>query len=137
MRGSVTPMIHVPDVKATALWYQSIGFAVQGWHEEDAEAMGRGPLSEAHGAALDWAYLTLGDSALMLNEGGQASDANRREVDLYVDVQGEPDVDALYAQLGDRVEVVEAPYDAFHGNRELIIRDPNGFWITFAQPVKR
>ena len=47
----------------------------------------------------------------------------------------EEGVDALHLKLKDKAEVVEAPYDAFHGNRELIIRDLNGFWITFAQPV--
>ncbi len=28
------------------------------------------------------------------------------------------------------------PYDAFYGMREFIIRDCNGFWITFGQPIQ-
>lgn len=133
----LTPMIHVPDVRAAALWYVSIGFVLAGWHEEGAGEMGGGEPPE-DGAEWDWALLRFGSGAVMFSEGGRASDARRREVDLYVDVEPPPagqGVDALYAALKDRVDVVEPPYDAFHGNRELIIRDPNGFWVTFAQPV--
>ena len=134
MHGTVTPMIHVPNVRATALWYQALGFVVSAWHEECADGLGSGTLA-ADVAPLDWACLTLGQSAVMINAGGAPSDASRREVDLYVDLTGEPGVDALHEQLRDGVEVVKPPYDAFHGNRELIIRDLNGFWVTFAQPV--
>ena len=31
----VTPMIHVPDVRATVAWYESIGFAVLNTFEDD------------------------------------------------------------------------------------------------------
>lgn len=133
--ATVTPMIHVPDVRAAALWYQSIGFELEGWHEEDADQMGCGSIAQ-EGPPLDWAYLRLGSSAVMLNEGGRASDEKRREVDLYVDLGGIDSVDSIYTRLRDRVEIVEPPYDAFHGNRELIIRDLNRFWITFAEPAR-
>ncbi len=33
-------------------------------------------------------------------------------------------------------KVVEGLYDAFYGMREFIIRDINGFWITFGQPIQ-
>jgi hypothetical protein len=29
---------------------------------------------------------------------------------------------------------VEDPHDTFYGMREFIVRDNNGFWITFGQP---
>jgi uncharacterized glyoxalase superfamily protein PhnB len=67
----------------------------------------------------------------MLSSGGKPSTAQRREVDLYLHVQN---VDELFGQLKDRVSVVQVPYDAFYGMREFIIRDNNGFWITFGQP---
>lgn len=139
MTATFTPMIHVPDVKATALWYQNIGFSVERWHEKSASETGNDRLEEGS-PELDWAMLRFGDGVLMLSAGGRKSNAPRRDVDLYVDLgkdRVEPGIDALFAQLRDRagVEVVRAPYDAFHGNRELIIRDLNGFWITFAEPV--
>jgi uncharacterized glyoxalase superfamily protein PhnB len=118
MTKKVVPMIHVPDVRTTAYWYAGIGFTVERTHEDDGE--------------ISWALLTFGDTEVMLNEGGRQSDAERREVDLYVHVE---DVDGLYRRLKDRVEVVHALYDAFYGMREFIIRDVNRFWITFGQPL--
>ncbi|HEX2060223.1 MAG TPA: VOC family protein [Thermoanaerobaculia bacterium] len=117
MTHKVVPMIHVPDVRATAVWYESIGFRLDGSHEDDGE--------------MSWALLSFGESEIMLNEGGAPSAAHRREVDLYVHVD---DVDALYARLAGRVEIVHELYDAIYGMREFIIRDLNRFWITFGQP---
>jgi uncharacterized glyoxalase superfamily protein PhnB len=117
---SVRPMIHVPDVAATAAWYASIGFTVARTHSDGVETT--------------WAEVAWGDGSFMLNAGGRPSDADRREVDLYVVVD---DVDAVHARLRDRVEIVQEPYDAFHGMREVIVRDLNRFWITFGQPVPR
>lgn len=111
-------MIHVPDVRATAEWYVSIGFTLLRTNEEDGE--------------LNWASLTFGDSEVMLNSGGKSSAAPRREFDLYIHVAG---LDDLYRQLKDRVQVVETPHDTFYGMHEFIIRDLNGFWITFGQPM--
>jgi len=45
-------------------------------------------------------------------------------------------VDDLYRRRKDRVQVVIDVYDAFYGMREFIIRDFNGFWITFGQPIQ-
>jgi hypothetical protein len=119
MTRSVIPMIHVPDVAATAVWYQSIGFALAGSHA-------------CEGEPLDWARLSFGEDSVMLSVGGRASGAERREVDLYVTVD---DIDTLHETLKDRAEVVEGPHDTEYGMREFIIRDPNRFWITFGQPI--
>lgn len=118
MFKKLTPMLHVPDVRAAVAWYRDLGFNVDAWHDDDGE--------------MDWAHITLGNSELMFNEGGLPSDAQRREVDLYVEVD---DVDALYERLRGRVEVVHELYDAFYGMREFIIRDLNRFWITFGQRI--
>jgi len=116
---TIVPMIHVPDVRATADWYTSIGFKVRASNVEDGE--------------MNWAAVTYGDSEFMLNCDGKPSTAHRREVDLYVRAQN---VDQLFGQLKGRVQVVQVPYDAFYGMREFIIRDNNGFWITFGQPME-
>ena len=114
---AATPMIHVPDVRATAAWYETIGFTV-------LQTYGDG------GDGLSFAILLAGTTRLMLNQGGRPSTAARREVDLYVDVEH---VDHLYASLRDRVQVVADLNDTDYGMREFIIRHPNGFWITFGQ----
>ncbi len=119
MPGSITPMIHVPDVRAASDWYRDLGFVLTGFHNLDG--------------AWSWARLTLGDGAVMFNAGGKASDAHRREVDLYLTV--DDGLDALFERLKDRVEVFEPPHDTEYGMREFIIRDLNRFWITFGQPL--
>lgn len=116
MAERVVPMIHVPDVRATAEWYASIGFQVRRTNEPDGD--------------MDWALLSFGSTQIMLNEGGLASSNYRREVDLYVHTD---DVQALYDRLKNRVEIVEHLHDTFYGMREFIIRDLNRFWITFGQ----
>jgi uncharacterized glyoxalase superfamily protein PhnB len=114
---AATPMIHVPDVRATAAWYEAIGFTVLETFDDGGEGW-------------SFAILSAGDTRLMLNSGGHPSTAERREVDLYVDVD---EVNQLFASLRDSVQVVAEPDDTFYGMREFIIRDPNGFWITFGQ----
>jgi uncharacterized glyoxalase superfamily protein PhnB len=118
MPQMIVPMIHVPDVRATADWYVSIGFKVLRTNEEDGE--------------MNWALLSLVDSEIMLNIGGKPSAANRREFDLYVQSEN---IDPLFQSLRERAEIVEEPHDTFYGMREFIIRDINRFWITFGQPV--
>lgn len=115
----VVPMIHVPDVRATVEWYQGIGFTVN-------YSFGDG------GDGLSFASLSFGRGEVMFSSGGQASEQLRRDVDLYV----YPDnVDDLYRSLKDRVEIIEDLHDTFYKMREFIIRDLNGFWITFGQDI--
>jgi uncharacterized glyoxalase superfamily protein PhnB len=120
MPQTVVPMIHVADVAVTIEWYTSIGFRLVLKNEEDGK--------------INWAKLSFGNSEIMFDSGGKASSDRRREVDLYITVDG---ADELYRQMKDRVQVVEDPYDTFYGVREFIVRDNNGFWITFGQPSAR
>jgi uncharacterized glyoxalase superfamily protein PhnB len=123
-RERVTPMLHVPDVRRAVDWYRDVGFRVDATYADDEEG----------GEALTFAVLSWGATQVFLDEGGRASEAPRREVDLYVHTA---DVDALFGRLRDRVDVVEAPHDTFYGAHEVIIRDLNGFWITFGEPARR
>jgi hypothetical protein len=118
MSERIVPMIHVPDVKATADWYASIGFKLVRCNEEEGE--------------MNWALLSLGSSELMLQAGGKPSAAQRREVDLYVHTDN---LVALHARISGHVEMIEGLHDTFYGMSEFIIRDINGFWLTFGQPV--
>lgn len=119
MPQAVVPMIHVPDVRGTAHWYQAIGFQVVRTNEVDGE--------------MDWAKLTFGNSEVMFSAAGRPSTEQRRDVDLYITTD---DIDSLFERLGGQVEVVEKPYDTFYGMHEFTIKDCNGFWITFGQPAK-
>jgi len=111
-------MIHVPDVRATVEWYESIGFEVVATY------------GDGTGENFSFAIVSFGETRVMFNTDGEPSDAGRREVDLYVYTDN---VDELYESLKDRVDVIDSPHDRFYGMRELIIRDLNRFWITFGQ----
>jgi uncharacterized glyoxalase superfamily protein PhnB len=115
-------MIHVPDVNATAQWYESIGFEIRNVNRECVDG------------EIDWALLRLGQSEIMLSAGGRPSSAPRREVDLYTHVD---DVDTLRRTLDGKIELVEDLHETFYGAREFIVRDCNGFWITFGEPIKK
>ena len=119
MAESVTPMIHVPDVKRTVEWYTGIGFTVVETYDDG-------------GDGLSFAVLSFGSGRVMFNGGGAASTQHRREVDLYV---YSDDVEALFERLKDRVEIVEPLHDTDYGMREFLIRDINRFWITFGRDL--
>jgi len=114
----LTPMIHVPDVRATVEWYVSIGFRVVNTYGNETKD------------GLSFAILRFGNGQVFFNQGGETSTKRRREVDLYAYTD---DVDKVYSELKDRVEVIKEPHNTFYGMREIIIRDLNGFWITFGQ----
>lgn len=118
MKQKVVPMIHVPDVRETVEWYESIGFNVVARYGNETDD------------GLSFAIVSFGDGQVMFSQDGETSDKWRREVDLYVYAD---DVDEIYSRLKDRVDVVEGPHDTFYGMREVIIRDRNRFWITFGQ----
>jgi len=112
-------MIHVPSVTDTVAWYLSIGFGLVNTGDDSGD--------------LVWAEMALGDGRVMFSAGGKPSEAMRREVDLYVHAVG---VDELFQRLKSSVHVQEELHDTFYGMREFIIRDNNGFWITFGEPVE-
>jgi catechol 2,3-dioxygenase-like lactoylglutathione lyase family enzyme len=120
MTQRVTPMLHVPDVRATIDWYTSIGFTLVRLNDDDGE--------------INWASLTRDGSELMLSLGGAPSAAHRREVDLYILTD---DIDVARRTLPEPVDIVEDIHDTFYGMRELIVRDNNRFWVTFGQSLPR
>jgi uncharacterized glyoxalase superfamily protein PhnB len=119
MQKKVVPMIHVPDVRRTVDWYRAIGFDVTVTYG-DSEG------------GLSFAMVSFGSGEVMFSTGGGLSAHHRREVDLYVYTEG---VDDLHTRIKDRVEIVEPPHNMFYGMREIIVRDLNGFWITFGEEV--
>jgi uncharacterized glyoxalase superfamily protein PhnB len=79
---------------------------------------------------IDWALLSFGEGSVMFSAGGKPSAAERREVDLYVNTEH---LEELYEKLKGDVDVQEGIHDTFYGMREFIVRDINGFWVTFGQ----
>ncbi len=119
MQKRVVPMFHVPDVRRTIEWYRDVGFEVTTTYGNGVDG-------------LSFAMVSFGGGEVMFSSGGQLSSKHRREVDLYAYVE---DVDSLYDRIKDRIEIVEGPHNMFYGMREVIVRDLNGFWITFGHEV--
>lgn len=69
---------------------------------------------------------------LARRSGGELGSRHRREVDLYAYTE---DIGALHDRIKDRIEIIKSPHNMFDGMREVIVRDLNGFWITFGQEV--
>lgn len=111
---ALTPMLHVPDVRQTAEWYTRLGASTVRTH--------------ADGDTMTWALVRIGGADLMFNAGGRPSTAHRREVDLYWTVA---DLDGCFARVSPFADLVEPIHETEYGMREFIIRDCNGFWITF------
>jgi uncharacterized glyoxalase superfamily protein PhnB len=116
MTQRVTPIIHVPSVRDTIDWYLAIGFTLISTGEDSGE--------------LVWAEMSFGDGRVMFSSGGHPGQEERREVDLYVQTVG---VDELFERLKPNVQLQEEIHNTFYGMREFIIRDNNGFWITFGE----
>jgi hypothetical protein len=119
MKKKVVPMFHVPNVQKTVEWYRDIGFSITATYGDNE-------------GGLSFAMASFGAGEVMFSSGGKLSPRHRREVDLYVYTQ---DVDALHDHVKNRVEIVEGPHNMFYGMREVIVRDLNGFWITFGEEV--
>jgi len=112
-------MIHVPDVRATVAWYERLGFEVLDTFDDGADG-------------LSFGILSFGDSRVMFNQGGAASTASRREVDLYVYTD---DLENQYERVRTLAPIMEEPHDTDYGMREFVLRDCSGFWITFGRDL--
>lgn len=121
MAKKVVPMLHVPDVRRTVDWYRELGFDVTVTYSDGEEGQ-------------SFAMVAFGSGEVMFSSGGKAVKNHRRDADLYVYTDG---VDAFYERIKERVDIIEAPHNMFYGMREVIVRDPNGFWVTFGQELSQ
>jgi len=118
----ITPFLHVPDLeRALDLFTSALAFEVL-YRESN------------------YAYLEFGGAGLrILGEPGRRLGLDgKARMTVYIDV---PDVDALYAQLLPRLELlpaadVEPPLDKSWKQREFQVRLPDGDWLTFGQPIR-
>src|SRR5690606_24160359 len=132
IREQLTPMLRVKDIARSVAWYESIGFRLVDSYGEDG--------------VLNFAYLMFGNSALMLALGG--SDESK-PVSLWFRTDR---LDDLHAALRARqlraaragndggtggIRFSMDLYEAFYGQREFAIEDPDGYTLNFAQPIRQ
>jgi catechol 2,3-dioxygenase-like lactoylglutathione lyase family enzyme len=118
----ITPFMHVRDLEAAlAFVCGTLGFEVRVRIGADYAYVARGP------AGLR--IMAYPDAHLF--EGG------RDRFAYYLDVR---DVDALHAELRDRLDAlppedVHGPADKEYGQRELLVRAPDGQLFVFGQAI--
>jgi len=114
------PMFGVPDMRAAVLWYQAIGFALDGEYEDSGD--------------LVFARLSFGKCEFILTPGASSG---LRGVSLWLYVDR---VEDLYHGLRERqsthaIGFDEDLYAPFYGGRQFSIRDNNGLTLIFYQPA--
>ncbi len=120
MITSMFPFLEAGDVAATVeLYCRWLDFERVGSAQEEANGV-----FAVHSGSVHFAFV-------------QAKAGRRlpfgRGVRFYLDVD---DVDAHYAlALAGQVEVVAPIADKPYGCRDYTIRDPNGYLLTFSQPL--
>ena len=128
MLKSLTPNLMVENISESLAFYTDVlGFKKFMTHPEDGEPV--------------WAMVKSGDVTFML----QAKDSMQENIPgfdgvgigsssltLFIETD---DVDGLYAEIKDKVEIVKDIETAFYGMREVAIRDNNGYVLVFAQRV--
>jgi len=122
----VAPEFFVSDVGATVRFYtETLGF--------DAVRL------ETEGSVPVFAVLGLGDAVVLIDRqesiGGAPPTPRGLAVNIRVMV---PDVDAVYGRARAAGATISRDIgDRDYGLRDFIVRDPDGFRIRFASPVRR
>jgi uncharacterized glyoxalase superfamily protein PhnB len=126
---SLTPNLVVADMERSVAFYRDvIGLEVIRTVPDQAP--------------FDFAWMQRGGVDVFLN----AIEAVRKEspalaerplggsLTLYFVVEG---VDALFASIRDRATVVMTPTTQPYGMREFAVKDPDGYYLTFAQEMEQ
>jgi uncharacterized glyoxalase superfamily protein PhnB len=119
--SGLIPMLETQNLQATIDYYtRTLGF------ELDATWPGEGPPT--------WCRLIAGGVVLMFMLPDDDAPASTPKItgQLYC---YPPDVDALWAELRDKVDVVSPIANWDHGMREFQVRDCNGYILRFGQDV--
>ena len=116
---AIAPQFVVPDVIKTAEYYRDVlGFKILGYFPDP-------PVYAIVGRDNVEIHLGKGDTNIAQGNVTRRSGG----LDAYIFVKG---VDDLFEEFRQRqVDIVEGPIDQIYGQREIMIRDCNGFTIGF------
>ena len=125
---SLIPNIMVTDVdKSLTLYHKILGFNI----------FATMPGSEP---PFDWVMLGRDGAMLMLQSKPSLSEElpefTGREpggaLTFFIKVS---EADKLFESIKDDVEVIKSPYTSFYNLREFVIKDPDGYFLVFAQDI--
>jgi uncharacterized glyoxalase superfamily protein PhnB len=111
-------ILKASDIRRTEDWYRKAGFVIRAHHPEEAPT---------------WCELERDGTVLQFLSGETPwIDAPSFTGCFYVHCS---DVEAVYEQIRDLVEIEWGVEDREWGARELVLRDPDGYFVTFTQPA--
>jgi uncharacterized glyoxalase superfamily protein PhnB len=113
------PVLKVADLQRSIDWYVGVlGFVAEGRGADDGGG--------------EHCFLRAGSTELLLSTGSQLGGSPCFTGTFYFRVVG---VDALYARVTGRAEVVWPLEQQEYGTREFGVRDPDGYVLAFAEAV--
>lgn len=128
MLKNLTPNLMVHDVNQTIAYYEK---------NFGAEVVNTVPDE----GALNWAMIKMDDVMLMF----QSTTSLEEDISVlkglepgggltfFVQMSG---VQELHDRIKNDVEIVDAMRETFYGMKEFTIRDLNGYFLTFAEPIE-
>jgi uncharacterized glyoxalase superfamily protein PhnB len=126
---TLTPNVLVNSVNETVSWYkENLGFQLIMSIPEEGE--------------MDWAMVQRDDVALMF----QTRKSLAEDFALFADVPiggslsfftKMTGLDELHKMITDKRAIVKEPYTTFYGMKELMVKDCNGYYLTFAEEIEK
>jgi catechol 2,3-dioxygenase-like lactoylglutathione lyase family enzyme len=114
---AIMPALKVVDLQRSIDWYTEVmGFDADGRSAGDGDG--------------EICFIRAGDTELLLTTGSQLGGPPAFTGTLYFRVVG---VDALFARVSGRPEIVWPLEDQEYGTREFGLRDPDGYVLAFAE----
>lgn len=114
------PFLRVTDIATTIRWYEQIGFACTGTHQEP-------------GCDLDWAQLEYDDAVFMLYPAGRTGPAEK-DAGLFFILSS---IEGIAEKLRRHVVRIEETEQTEYGMKEVVFWDLNGFQVTFGCEVNK
>ena len=125
---AAVPQFTVPDVVHTAQYYRDVlGFQIAGYWDGEHASLTTDPPPVFAIVSRDDVQVFFSRADQPQVERDRAEGAN----DAYFNVRG---VDTLAAELRRRgADILDGPEDRIYQQRELVVRDCNGFVLTFGE----
>ncbi len=125
--NDVTPNLVVADLDRSLAFYRDVlGFTVVTTVPDQAPFV--------------FAWMQRDTVSVFLNsEASARMKASAGTNGLFITLQAEDvasGIDALFAAVKDRAPVTMELVDQFYGMREFAIKDPDGYMVIFAQPIR-
>ncbi len=134
--NKLTPNLMVEDVAQNVIFYRDLlGFELLMAMRDEKPFDG---LPAAGDKPLDWAMVQRDQVAFMFQQRNSLIEEIPALADceigasltLYMELDG---VDALYASLQGKADIIRPPQTTFYGRRELYLRDCNGYILALTE----